>query len=147
MSSSPSPVNGSEAAKPAPRAIVAGHGDFAAGLVSAVEVITGRGGLLIPVAVPGLCAEDIERLLRDRMTENGVKVIFTDLQAGSCTMAARRILRGLDDTVLVAGANLPTLLDFVFAEEMSAVDAARHSAERGRAAITVVGAPAGVKKA
>jgi PTS system N-acetylgalactosamine-specific IIA component len=110
-------------------------------------VITGRGGLLIPVAVPGLCAEDIERLLRDRMTANGVKVIFTDLQAGSCTMAARRILRGLDDTVLVAGANLPTLLDFVFAEEMPPVDAARHAAERGRAAITVVGAPAGVKKA
>ena len=147
MSSSPSPVHDSQAAKPTSRAIVAGHGDFAAGLVSAVEVITGRGGLLIPVAVPGLCAEDIERLLRDRMTESGVKVIFTDLQAGSCTMAARRILRGLDDTVLVAGANLPTLLDFVFAEEMPPVDAARHAAERGRAAITVVGAPAGVKKA
>lgn len=147
MSSSPSSPNDSESARPTPRAIVAGHGDFAAGLVSAVEVITGRGGLLIPVAVPGLCAEDIEKLLRDRMAENGLKVIFTDLQAGSCTMAARRILRGLDDTVLVAGANLPTLLDFVFAEEMSPVDAARHSAERGRAAITVVGAPAGVKKA
>jgi PTS system N-acetylgalactosamine-specific IIA component len=126
---------------------VAGHGDFAAGLVSAVDVITGRGSLLIPVAVPGLCAEDIEQLLRDRMRETGVKVIFTDLQAGSCTMAARRILRGLDDTVLVAGANLPTLLDFVFADAVPAVDAARHSAERGRTAITVVGAPGGVKQA
>lgn len=147
MSSTPSPSATSEAGATAPRAIVAGHGDFAAGLVSAVDVITGRGGLLIPVAVPGLCAEDIEQLLRDRMRESGVKVIFTDLQAGSCTMAARRILRGLDDTVLVAGANLPTLLDFVFADQMDAVDAARHSAERGRAAISVVGAPGGVKQA
>jgi PTS system N-acetylgalactosamine-specific IIA component len=147
MSSPQPPVSGSDDGKPAPRAIVAGHGDFAAGLVSAVDVITGRGSLLIPVAVPGLCAEDIEQLLRDRMRETGVKVIFTDLQAGSCTMAARRILRGLDDTVLVAGANLPTLLDFVFADAVPAVDAARHSAERGRTAITVVGAPGGVKQA
>ena len=66
-----------------PRAIVAGHGEFAAGLVSAVEVITGRGSQLIAVAVPGLCAEDIEKLIRQRMVESGVKVIFTDLQAGS----------------------------------------------------------------
>jgi PTS system N-acetylgalactosamine-specific IIA component len=124
----------------AARAIVAGHGDFAAGLVSAVEVITGRGAQLIPIAVPGLCAEDIERLISDRMQESGVKVIFTDLQAGSCTMAARRIMRGMSDAVLIAGANLPTLLDFVFAEQLSPIDAARHSAERGRAAITVVGA-------
>ena len=134
-------------AKPEARAIVAGHGDFASGLVSAVDVITGRGAQLVPVAVPGLCAEDIEKLIRERMQESGVKVIFTDLQAGSCTMAARRILRGVDDVVLIAGVNLPTLLDFVFAEQMDAIDAARHSAERGRAAITVVGAPGGVKQA
>ena len=139
----PSPGN----ARSEARAIVAGHGDFASGLVSAVDVITGRGAQLVPVAVPGLCAEDIEKLIRERMEESGVKVIFTDLQAGSCTMAARRILRGVDDAVLIAGVNLPTLLDFVFAERMDAIDAARHSAERGRAAITVVGAPGGVKQA
>src|SRR6184192_4866738 len=131
-----------ESAKP--RAIVAGHGDFANGLVSAVDLITGRGGQLIPVAVPGLCAEDIEALIRNSMRESGVKVIFTDLQAGSCTMAARRILRGVDDAVLIAGVNLPTLLDFVFADQMSTIDAARRSAERGRTAITVVGSAGGV---
>src|SRR3954469_10866315 len=120
------------------RAIVAGHGDFASGLVSAVDVITGRGSQLIPVAVPGLCAEDIEKLIRQRMVESGVKVIFTDLQAGSCTMAARKILRGADDAVLIAGVNLPTLLDFVFAEQMDPSDAAGHAAERGKTAITVV---------
>ena len=119
------------------RALVAGHGDFAAGLVSAVEVITGRGSQLIPIAVAGLCAEDIEQLLRDRMIALGVRVIFTDLQAGSCTMAARRILRGMTDAVLIAGTNLPTLLDFVFADQLPPAEAARHSAERGKAAITV----------
>src|SRR5947208_16203913 len=137
MSDGQSPVGNT---KPAPRAIVAGHGDFASGLVSAVDLITGRGGQLMPVAVPGLCAEDIEALIRNSMRESGVKVIFTDLQAGSCTMAARRILRGVDDAVLIAGVNLPTLLDCVFADQMSTIDAARRSAERGRTAITVGGA-------
>jgi PTS system N-acetylgalactosamine-specific IIA component len=122
-----------------PRAIVAGHGEFAAGLVTAVEQITGRGGLFVPVAVHGLSVQDIEELIRRRMIEAGVLVIFTDLAAGSCTMAARRILRGMNEAVLVAGANLPMLLDFVFAENRTAPDAARHAAERGRASISVHG--------
>jgi PTS system N-acetylgalactosamine-specific IIA component len=124
------------------RAIVAGHGDFAAGLVSAVDQITGRGAQLIPVSVAKLSVEDIEALLRSRMQDSNVRVIFTDLQAGSCTMASRRILRGMDDAVLIAGTNLPTLLDFVFADARTPPDAARHAAERGRAAITVHGAGA-----
>jgi PTS system N-acetylgalactosamine-specific IIA component len=122
------------------RAIVAGHGDFATGLVSAVEQITGRGAQLIAVSVAKLGIEDIENLLRTRMQESNVKVIFTDLQAGSCTMASRRILRGVDDAVLIAGANLPTLLDFVFSEGKSPAEAARHAAERGKSAITAHGA-------
>jgi len=124
------------------RAIVAGHGDFANGLVSAVQQITGRGDQLIGVSVAKLCVEDIENLLRQKMIDANVRVIFTDLQAGSCTMAARRILRGMDDAVLVAGANLPMLLDYVFADGRSAPEAARHAAERGRVAITAHGAGA-----
>ena len=121
-----------------PRAIVAGHGDFASGLVSAVEVITGRGHLFHPVSVPELSAADIEALLRDTMQKTGARVLFTDLQAGSCTMAARRILRGMPDAVLVSGVNLPALLDFAFADALPVATAARHAAERGRAAIDAV---------
>jgi PTS system N-acetylgalactosamine-specific IIA component len=126
----------------APRAIVAGHGEFAAGLVTAVEQITGRGAQFVPVAVHGLSVQDIEELIRQRMIDAGVSVIFTDLAAGSCTMAARRILRGMSDAVLIAGANLPMLLDFVFAEGRSAPEAARHAAERGRSSISVHGGAA-----
>ena len=124
-----------------PRALVAGHADFAAGLVSAVQQISGRGGVLVPIQVRDLCGDDIQKLLRDRMLETGVRVIFTDLQAGSCTMAARRVLRELGEGVLVAGANLPMLLDFVFSATENAGEAATASAERGRAAVTVHGAP------
>lgn len=123
-------------------AIVAGHADFAAGLVSAVEAIAGHGDRLLPIQVKGLCGEDIQALLRDRLRETGAVVIFTDLQAGSCTMAARRVLREVPGAVLVAGANLPMLLDFVLSAETDPVAAAVAASERGRTAVSVHGGQA-----
>jgi N-acetylgalactosamine PTS system EIIA component len=119
------------------RAIVAGHGQFAAGLISAVEQISGRGSLLIGIAVTDLGLGDIEELLGETMNNAGVRVIFTDLQAGSCSMAARRLLRGRPDAVLICGSNLPMVLDFVFADSLDPAEAARHAAERGRSAIAL----------
>ena len=54
-------------------------------------------------------------------------------------MAARKLLHDRPDTVLVVGANLAVLLDFVLNHDASPVEAALHAAERGRAAIDVVG--------
>ena len=125
------------------RALVAGHGDFAAGMISAVQQITGRGGVFQVISARDLSGVDLEALIRAAIDESGVRVVFTDLQAGSCTMAARRVLRDRQDVVFVAGANLPMLLDFALSTEPLAADAARHALERGKAAITTVG---GVKK-
>ena len=122
------------------RALVAGHGDFAAGLISAVEAVTGRGDLLDPIEVKGLCGEDIQLLLSNRLKANGATIIFTDLQAGSCTMAARRLLREIPGVLLVSGANLPMLLDFVMASA-EPQEAARAAVERAKAAISVYEAP------
>ena len=130
------------AAGAAKRALVAGHADFAAGLVSAVEAICGRGDVLVPIQVKGLCGTDIEELLKRTLLECGARVIFTDLQAGSCTMAARRVQRAMEGVVLVAGANLPMLLDFTLSADGDIVAAAAHAAEKGRASVNVFGAPA-----
>ena len=124
------------------RALVAGHADFAFGLVSAVDLITGRGSVLVPLQVKGLCGDDIRQLLYDTMLATGARVIFTDLQAGSCTMAARRVLRELGEGTLVAGANLPMLLDFALSSDPDSAAAATQAAERGRAAVSVHGATA-----
>lgn len=123
----------------APRAIVAGHGEFAAGLISAVEQITGRGDVFIAVSARHLSASDLQELLLRTVDETGVSVVFTDLQAGSCTMASRKLLRERPDVLCVAGVNLPMLLDFVFADDKSPKDAAQHAVERGRAAIAATG--------
>ena len=128
---------------PVKRALVAGHADFAAGMVSAVEQITGRGEVLVPIQVRGLCGDDIQKLLFDAMVETGARVVFTDLQAGSCTMAARRVLREIGDGVLVAGTNLPMLLDFALSTNPNATEAAATAAERGRTSVSVhTGTPA-----
>jgi PTS system N-acetylgalactosamine-specific IIA component len=133
-------------------AIVAGHGDFAAGIVSAVAQITGRGALMVPITNRGLGAADLEALLRDAASSARVRVIFTDLPAGSCTIAARRLLRERADLRLVTGANLPAVLDYVLgadgghaaAPEEADREAAQrltHAVERGRGALMQVGAP------
>ncbi len=134
-SSSDEPVESSES----PRAIVAGHGDFPEGLVSAVDQISGRGGIFIPVSNRGLSGEDIESRLAEAANGNGIKVIFTDLPGGSATLAARRMLRANPDFVLVTGANLATLLEFVFQSETDPGTAARVAAEKGRAAVCAFG--------
>ena len=125
------------------RAIVAGHGTFAEGMLSAVEQITGRSDLFIGVTNRDLSAADVEQLLRDHLATSGATVIFTDLPAGSCTMAARRIQREQPGLSVVMGANLATLLDFAFHTEAGDVDAVEHAAEKGRAALVVTGVKRG----
>src|SRR5690242_10017251 len=99
---------------PAPRAIVAGHGSFPQGIVSAVDQITGFGSVFIPLSNSDLSGEDIESRIRARAESFGIVVFFTDLPAGSATIAVRRMMRDNPDVILVTGANLATLLEFVF---------------------------------
>jgi PTS system N-acetylgalactosamine-specific IIA component len=124
-------------------AIVAGHGTFADGMLSAVEQITGRADLFIGVTNRDLSAHDVESLMRARLAESGALVIFTDLPAGSCTMAARRIQRGQPAVVVVTGVNLATLLDYAFTADAGDANAVEHAALKGRASLMVSGGTRG----
>jgi N-acetylgalactosamine PTS system EIIA component len=134
MTSSPVDVD-SPANQLKPRAIVAGHGTFPQGIVSAVQQITGIGSVFEPLSNANLSGEDIEFRLRKRAADLDIRVFFTDLPAGSATIAVRRMMRDTKDIVLVTGANLATLLEFVFCTDENPADAARHAAEKGRAAL------------
>jgi len=131
-------MNNDESALPI-RAIVAGHGDFPDGIVSAVQQICGRGQTLLALSNKGLSGEDIETRLKDYIEKSGVRVFFTDLPGGSATFAVRRLMRTNPDIVLVTGANLATLLDFIFENEADPTEAARRAADKGKAALTVYG--------
>ncbi len=98
-------------------AVVAGHGRFAEGLLSAVEQITGRGQAFVAVSNTGLAPAELESLIGASLDRTGARVVFTDLPAGSCTMAVRRLQRVRSDVVLVTGANVAVLMEFLFAAE------------------------------
>jgi N-acetylgalactosamine PTS system EIIA component len=123
------------------RAVVAAHGELAAGLVSAVVQITGRDDVFAAISNRGQSAQDVERQLREQVDAHGVSVVFTDLPAGSCTMAARRLQRERPALVVVTGVNLAALLDFVFADGDDGV-AAGVAAEKGRVALGLAARPA-----
>jgi PTS system N-acetylgalactosamine-specific IIA component len=115
-----------------PRALIAGHGSFAAGMISAVEQITGLTGVFVPVTNAGLSPGGIEQALRDAIAQHDVRVVFTDLPAGSCTMASRRLTRDGTVVTIVTGVTLPTLLAFALGAPP------REALERGRDAMLVV---------
>lgn len=123
-----------------PRAVIAGHGDFAAGLVSAVQQIAGKGSVFATVSNAGLSGADIESVIAQTLDATGASVLFTDLPAGSCTMSARRLQRTRPGLVLVTGVNLATALEFAFRPtDESNLDAATAAAEKGRATLRVHG--------
>jgi PTS system N-acetylgalactosamine-specific IIA component len=124
--------------KPAtpPPSIVLAHAELAAGLVSAVEQITGMGSRLVAMSNTGLSGAELEQRLRAMVEETGAKVVFTDLPAGSCNIAAFRLLRDRD-VVVVSGVNLPTLLHFVLHPNPSPASAATDAVERGAPTLKV----------
>jgi N-acetylgalactosamine PTS system EIIA component len=127
-----------------PVAIIAAHGDLAAGFVTAVDQITGRGDLFLAMTNEGMGAAEIERAMLELVDARNIRVIFTDLPAGSCTIAARRVLAARPGVVLVTGASLPLLLDFMSHEELAPAEAATHAVDRAvRSLTTVPGAARG----
>lgn len=118
------------------RAVIAGHADFAAGIISAVDQISGQGNAFRAVSNRDLSAVALEEVLRATVQANGARVIFTDLPAGSCTIAARRVARDMPGVVVVTGTNLSILLSWALGTEDSAA-AWSHALERGRGAMVV----------
>ena len=128
----------------APAGIVLAHGDLAAALVEAVQLISGRGERLLALSNRGLGAPEIEALLRERVEATGARVVFTDLPAGSCSFAACRILRDHPEVTVVGGVNLPALLQFATHDELPPEEAAATGVDRGAAALRLLpGAPRG----
>ncbi len=120
-----------------PRAVVAGHAGFASGIVSAVGKIVGRPEVFVAVSNEGLDLRGVEQAIRGALDAHGARVIFTDLPAGSCTMAARRLARLDPSIAIVTGVTVATLLDFALGDGVSEPDL-RRAAARGRESITVV---------
>ena len=124
------------------RALVVGHGEFAAGLVSAGAHVTGLDAAFLALSNRGMSREQLEQMLRDALDRTGAGTVFTDLPAGSGTLAARRVQRDRPSLVVVTGANVAMLLEFAMRTAVPPAEAAAAAADRGREAITMPPAPA-----
>lgn len=129
-------MTNSPASPSGPRAVVAGHGTFAAGVTSSVAKICGKSDVFRAVSNEGLDARGVEEAISAALKEHAATVVFTDLPAGSCTMAARRIARLNSSVSIVTGATVAMLLDFAMGTAAAEADL-RRAAERGREAIVV----------
>ena len=106
--SEPGPVQG----------VLLAQGDMAQGMVDAVERIAGLGeGVLLPLTTEGKSPEALQAEL-NRLLEPGPAIIFTDRASGSCALSAQVCCRVNASHVVLFGANLPILLDFVFNRDL-----------------------------
>ena len=118
------------------RGVVVGHGGMATGMVDAVRRIAGVGeDVLIPLSNEGKGPDALRGDL-DRLIEGGPVVVFTDMHAGSCAVAARVACRSGGQRAVVCGVNLPMLLDFVFNREIPLDQLVPRLVNHGRAAVT-----------
>ena len=121
------------------RGVIVSHAAIAQALVSAVAVITGIDGALVPISNEG-CDNDA---LGDRLRQavgGRPAVLFVDLPGGSCLTNSVRYAKQHADIAVVTGVNLAMLLDFVFHRETSPAEAARRAMEAGAKAIRVTAA-------
>ena len=118
------------------RGIVVSHGEMAAGIVDAVRQITGiEEEALQSLSNRGLSPDALIEQLRAKLTPGVDTILFTDLQSGSCAVAARRLIQQLPGSAVISGANLPLLLEFAMNRSLPLEQLVDKLVERGRSSI------------
>lgn len=118
--------------RPLATGILLTHGAMAEGMVDAVRRIAGPDpDALIPMSNEGCSPDSLIRML-DETAGDRPAVIFTDLQMGSCALAARVTCGAPTTRGVVFGVNLPMLLDFVFHRDLPLDELIPRLVARGR---------------
>jgi mannose/fructose-specific phosphotransferase system component IIA len=101
-------------------------------MVDAVERIAGmEEGALLPLSNEGKSPEALQAELGG-VLDPGPAIIFTDLSSGSCALSAMVCCRDNPSHVVLFGANLPILLDFVFNRDLPLQELVPRLLEKGR---------------
>lgn len=124
-----------------PLALLVAHGLLGQELLRTVERILGNQTDVITLSNDGLSSEGLRRAIEERVSETHATqpvVLFTDLAAGSCGIASRRV--ALEGRVIrcITGVNLPMLLEFFHYRDTLTLDELITRLEtKGKAGIVV----------
>jgi PTS system N-acetylgalactosamine-specific IIA component len=104
-------------------ALIIGHGQFAQGLVSALEQIVGPVELVRAASSQGKARNEIEAMVHEARQAFGGQplLVFTDLQGGCSSTVCGSLLRAETDVGIIGGANLPMLVKYVQYREQFAL--------------------------
>ena len=102
--------------------ILTGHGSFSSGLYSSVKLIAGaKEEFICCDFIEGASAEELQENLRKAAGQLKEKcegiIFFTDLKGGSPFQKAVTVAYGQSDMEVIAGSNLPMILEVVMARE------------------------------
>lgn len=99
--------------------VLTGHGSFAPGMLSSVELITGDIKQIQVVTFnedQDMLQKQLEEAIAEVNTGDGV-VCFTDLAGGTPFNVSARIAAAMDDVRVIGGTNSPMLLSGLFQRE------------------------------
>jgi len=104
-------------------ALIVGHGEFAQGLLSALEQIIGPVQSVRVASSQGRTRNEIEAMVHEARQAFGGQplLVFTDLQGGCSTTVCGSLLRAETDVGIICGVNLPMLVKYVQYREQSAL--------------------------
>ncbi len=121
--------------------IVTGHGQFAPGLASAVEMIAGPQDAFVPLAFTDQEAAEYPNILKNQIesfvSKEGACLVFCDILGGSPFNQAMMIASDIPQVEVVGGTNLGMLLEILCSRSDSdtAQSLAEAAVEAGRTSI------------
>ena len=123
------------------RGVVVSHGTLAEAMVAAVQRIAGNGAeVLSAVSNEGRGPDELRSAILAAAGEHPA-VVFTDLGAGSCTLAARMTCKDSPSLAVITGVNLPMLLDFVFHSDLDFDELLPRLEDKARSGISILSRP------
>jgi mannose PTS system EIIA component len=128
--------------QPRPVALLVTHGVLGEELVRTVASILGPQSDVATVSNSGFSADGLTNAIEEKVREfpaDAPLVLFTDLAAGSCGIASRRL--GVEGRIVrkITGVNLPMLLEFFhYRDTLSLDDLLPRLEAKGRAGIVIL---------
>ncbi len=124
------------------RAVIVSHAGIATALLDAVQGIAGDASGIVAITNTGASPDRLCSDIRAAVG-SGPAVVFVDMPGGSCLHATLSELRARPEVAVVAGVNLPMLLDFAFHRDLTPSEAAERAVAAGTRAIRSVTVSAG----